>query len=276
MLCALFEQTERVATMKDKRIDGGKEFDWGKTSKDYAKYRDIYPTEFYNRILAAGVALAGQKVLDIGTGTGVLPRNLYAHGAAFTGTDIAENQIKEAKLLSQQAGMDITYQCVPAEQLDFLPASFDAVTACQCFAYFRHEVVAPKLHTLLKPGGRFVVLYMEWLPFEDAIAGASENLVLQYNPAWSGYGETRHNNVIPPVYFDYFDLEKEEMYDLMVPFTRESWNGRMKACRGIGASLSEERVQAFDAEHLALLQKIAPPQFEVLHCVAMTVLKAKV
>ena len=25
-----------------KDIDKGKDFDWGKTSKDYAKYRDIY------------------------------------------------------------------------------------------------------------------------------------------------------------------------------------------------------------------------------------------
>ena len=32
-------------------IDKGKPFDWGKTSDDYAKYRDIYPQEFYEYIL---------------------------------------------------------------------------------------------------------------------------------------------------------------------------------------------------------------------------------
>lgn len=31
----------------NKNIDHGKAFDWGKTSEDYAKYRDIYPKEFY-------------------------------------------------------------------------------------------------------------------------------------------------------------------------------------------------------------------------------------
>ena len=31
-------------------IDNGKTFDWGNTSKDYAKYRDIYPDEFYQSI----------------------------------------------------------------------------------------------------------------------------------------------------------------------------------------------------------------------------------
>ena len=34
----------------DNRIDGGKAFDWGRTSAEYAKYRDIYPKEFYQKM----------------------------------------------------------------------------------------------------------------------------------------------------------------------------------------------------------------------------------
>ena len=34
----------------NKNIDHGKAFDWGKTSEDYAKYRDIYPKEFYAKL----------------------------------------------------------------------------------------------------------------------------------------------------------------------------------------------------------------------------------
>ena len=33
--------------IKDKNIDDGKEFDWGRTSGDYTKFRDIYTDEFY-------------------------------------------------------------------------------------------------------------------------------------------------------------------------------------------------------------------------------------
>ena len=32
--------------IKDKNIDDGKEFDWGRTSGDYAKFMDIYTDEF--------------------------------------------------------------------------------------------------------------------------------------------------------------------------------------------------------------------------------------
>lgn len=45
-------------------IDAGNGFNWGKTSKDYAKYRDIYPEEFYQYIINLGLCKDGQKCLD--------------------------------------------------------------------------------------------------------------------------------------------------------------------------------------------------------------------
>ncbi|MBQ5315081.1 MAG: class I SAM-dependent methyltransferase, partial [Oscillospiraceae bacterium] len=128
------------------KIDNGKGFDWGKTSSDYAKYRDIYPEEFYQKILSLGICKNGQNVLDIGTGTGVIPRNMYRFGAKFTGTDIAENQIEQAKILAKNSDMDIDFLCCPTEKLDFPDESFDVITACQCFFYFDHDITAPKLY----------------------------------------------------------------------------------------------------------------------------------
>ena len=99
--------------MQNQNIDSGTVFDWGRTSDDYAKFRDIYPLAFYEKILERNCGTAGQQVLDIGTGTGVLPRNLYAAGAHWTGSDIAPNQIAQAKACS--AGMDIAYLVSAAE-----------------------------------------------------------------------------------------------------------------------------------------------------------------
>jgi len=262
----------KIMEITDKNIDSGKAFDWGRTSSDYAKYRDIYPQEFYDRILGWGLCGSGQKVLDLGTGTGVIPRNMVRYGAQWTGADISPEQIEQAKLLSQGSGIE--YIACPTEKLTFPDDTFDTVTACQCYWYFDHKTTAPMLHRIIKKNGSFLILYMAWLPGEDAVADASEKLVLKYNPAWSGGGETFHPLFIPEEYLENgFELARHIEYRLDVPFTRESWNGRMKACRGIGASLSAEEVMAWEKEHMALLEDIAPEEFTIRHFAAMAELK---
>lgn len=254
-------------------IDGGKSFDWGKASADYAKYRDIYPPIFFDKVAQLGLCVKGQRVLDLGTGTGVVPRAMYHYGAKWTGADISENQIIQARTLSE--GMDVDYIVSPAEDIDFPDGTFDVITACQCFFYFDYEKVVPKLAKLLKSGGRLVILFMAWVPADDDIARASEELVLKYNPAWTGGGYERAPVYVPETAEEYFDIELREEYDLMVPFTRESWNGRMKACRGVGASLTPEQTAAWEKEHKAMLESIAEPGFEVLHHAAMAVLRKR-
>ena len=89
--------------IRDNAIDGGKGFDWGK--------------EFYEKILDRGLCKDGQSILDIGTGTGVLPRNLYPYGGKWTGIDISAEQIEQAKKLS--VGMDIDYETGATENINF-------------------------------------------------------------------------------------------------------------------------------------------------------------
>ena len=259
--------------MQDPNIDHGVRFDWGRASADYARYRDIYPPAFYDALISRGLCTAGQRVLDLGTGTGALPRALYRYGADFTGVDAAPAQIEQAKRLAAQGGMDIRFFCARAEDCRFPEGSFDAVTACQCFVYFDHAALAPLLHRWLRPGGRFAVLYMAWLPGEDEIAARSEELILRCNPAWTGCGETRHPIAVPPDYDGYFVRETQQVFDLPVHFSRESWHGRIRACRGVGASLDGDALARFDAEHRALLARTAPPEFDVLHYAAVTILR---
>ena len=259
----------------DKRIDSGKAFDWGKTSKEYAKYRDIYPSVFYRKIADRGLCVKDQKVLDLGTGTGVLPRHMYPFGADWVGTDISPEQIEQARILAEDAGMNIDFRAVSTELLDFPDGTFDVITACQCFWYFDHDKVMPVLADLLKRDGKLVILYMAWLPEEDKIAGESEKMILKYSPHWTGAGEHRHPNWIPDTAYDYFDLVEHEEYDLKVHFTKETWHGRIKASRGIGASLSADELQKWDREHREMLDRIAPEEFDVLHYAAITVMKKK-
>ena len=131
------------------------------------------------------------------------------------------------------------------------------------------------LYRMLKPNGKLLVLYMAWLPYEDKIAGKSEELVLKYSPKWSGAGETLHPIQIPDCYELCFDVLYHEEYLLNVHFSRDTWNGRMKACRGVGASLFKEELKEWEAEHLKMLSEIAPEEFDIKHYAALVELQAQ-
>ena len=49
----------------------------------------------------------------------------------------------------------------------------------------------------------------------------------------------------------------------------------MKACRGVGASLTQNEIMNWEREHTILLEKIAPNEFDVLHYAAAAELKKK-
>ena len=256
-------------------IDKGKAFDWGKTSSDYAKYRDIYPQEFYDYILSLGLCKDGQRVLDLGTGTGVPPRNMYRYGAEWTGTDIAENQIAQAKALAKEAGMNIEFFTCRAEEVSFPENTFDVITACQCIWYFDHSVTSETFVRMLKSGGRFLILYMGWLPYEDVVAGKSEKIILKHNPDWTAYGDTVHPVWVPEVYLKNFVLLSQKEFRVDIPFTRDGWHGRMRACRGVGASMSPEQLAAWDREHREMLEQNAPEKFMVKHYVSVAELQVR-
>lgn len=60
-----------------------------------------------------------------------------------------------------------------------------------------------------------------------------------------------------------------EEYDINVHFTREGWHGRMRACRGVGASLPEEKLKMWEKEHYEMLLDNADEEFDILHFVSM-------
>ena len=215
-------------------IDGGRPFDWSRASPTYARYRDIYPREMLDAIGRMGRCSDGHRVLDVGTGTGVIPRMMRDCGAEWTGIDSSSGQISQAMSLSE--GMGIRYLVSSVEDADLPDSHFDTVTACQCMQYFDHPRAARNIRRMLALRGLLLFAYMAWLPDEDVIARATEDLVLEYNPRWSGAGETVHPIDVPDVYLGFFEPVDHIEFVADVPFTRDTWNGRVRSCRGIGAS----------------------------------------
>ena len=244
-------------------VDDGKAFDFGKTSKAYAKYRDIYPEEVFEKLHDIGVGVQGSRWLDLGTGTGVIPRGLAKYGADIVATDISEQQITEAIALSKDYS-NIKYEVLAAEDISYPEHSFDAVTACQCFWYFDPNTVVPVIKSLLKPGGIFLKLYMSYLK-EESIAQDSNSIVKRINGNWKGASPA-----LQDLNTHYFEDPHTETMLVDIPFTRDSWHGRMMASRGVMASMNAEQLAQFDAEHRKMLEEKYPEKFTVRHKVFFT------
>ena len=240
-------------------IDGGKAFDFGRTSADYARFRDIYPADMYEKLINLGVGKEGQKILDLGSGTAVLPMNMYRTGAHFTATDISPAQVRAGEELAAERGMDIDFKVCPAENTGFEDNSFDVVTAVQCFHYFDPERVADEIYRVLKPGGLFCKIFMDWLPARDPSIREMEELILKYNPTWTGAGFDKYRYTYPEWAEGRFRIHTIHNYDTKLSFSKEAWLGRVRSSRGVGASLSPELISAFERDYRTLLQKSDKP-----------------
>ena len=249
-------------------IDDGQQIDWGQSSADYAAFRPGPPRSFYRRLEAFGIGLAGQRMLDLGTGTGLLAREFAGAGCLCAGIDVSAGQIAAASRLAKEQALEVDFREAPAEQIPFDDASFDVITANQCWLYFDLARAIPEVRRVLAPGGRLVVSHFSPLPRLDDIVRACEALVLKYNPSWSGadwHGRVPARPGWSRNDFEDFDLQLMFYYDEGIEFSHESWRGRLRALRGIGPTLPAARVAEFDRELQQLLEEIAPKRFEVLH-----------
>lgn len=246
--------------MKLENIDRGNEFDFGRTSANYAIYRDIYPQSMYDKLISFGIGREGQRILDLGSGTAILPINLYQTGAHFTATDISEKQIEFGRKIASDRGMErIDFRVCSAEDTGFDDNSFDIVTAMQCFQYFDKKKATAEIRRVLKPEGRFCKIFMDWLPFQDSVIYELEQLVLKYNPSWNGcgFGEFRYS--YPDWAEKQFEIETIHSYNAVLNFSKEAWIGRVKTCRGVGASMPQKKIAEFENEYRGILQKYSEP-----------------
>jgi len=240
-------------------------FDWGRTSADYGRYRPGPPDSCYARLRAFGVGAPGQRIADLGTGTGLVARELARRGCAVSGVDLAAPQIATAREEAAREGLAIDFRVAPAEETGLPGNAFDAVTANQCWVYFDAPRAIAEVRRLLRPGGLLVQSTINWLPRVDPLAREVEALVLRHNPRWTGAGWDGEVPPIPDWARAPFRMTGMFCYDEGLPFTRETWRGRIRACRGTGASLTAGELERFDAEHAALLERMVPDRFEVVH-----------
>jgi 2-polyprenyl-6-hydroxyphenyl methylase/3-demethylubiquinone-9 3-methyltransferase len=109
--------------------------------------------------VAARATLAGERVLDVGCGGGLLAEGLARAGAQVTAIDLAPGMIEVARLHAAEAGLDIDYRVAPAEAVAAAsPQQFAVLTCMEMLEHVPEPAdMLATLGQLLRPGGDLFV-----------------------------------------------------------------------------------------------------------------------
>lgn len=126
--------------------------------------------------------LFGKTVIDIGCGGGILAESMARSGALVTGLDMANDSLNVARLHALEAGVEVNYQQVTAEQYaQSHAAQFDVVTCMEMLEHVPQPMsVIQACADLAKPGATlfFSTLNKTWKAYLLAIVGAEQVLKL--------------------------------------------------------------------------------------------------
>lgn len=235
--------------------------DFGRTARDYARYRTAFPPELFARLAAVGIGTAGHRVVDIGTGTGTLARGFAAAGCAVAGVDVAPEMLVEARRLDDEAGVSVDYRVAGAEDTGLPSASWDVVSAGQSWHWFDRPRVLAEARRLLVGCGALAICYRDYVVTPGNLCAVSEELVLAHNPGWpmakSDYDYPEWTDEVRAAGFGHVTMLD---FEVDVLFTHDEWRGRMRSSNGVGASLPDAAVAAFDAELAEILRTRFPDE----------------
>jgi len=122
---------------------------------------------------------AGQEVLDVACGTGVVAITASRLGARVRGLDLTPELLERARENARIAGAEIAFAEGDVEAMPFPDATFDVVLSQfgHMFAP-RPDVALSEMLRVLKPGG--TIAFSTWPP--ELLIGSSFRLVGSYMP----------------------------------------------------------------------------------------------
>nr|WP_279536277.1 class I SAM-dependent methyltransferase [Nocardioides ochotonae] len=120
---------------------------------DYERHRPPYPEQLWVRLYELGVLRSGRRVLDLGAGTGEAAVRLVSAGAVVTAVEPGSSLA--ARLRRRVPAAEV--MIATAEEAVLPEAAFDLAVAATAAHWFDLDIVLPKLHRALRPGGRLAV-----------------------------------------------------------------------------------------------------------------------
>jgi SAM-dependent methyltransferase len=170
----------RTNTAPDAALAAIQEF-W--SGGDYDRLASYGSAAEASRLVRFACVNAGDQLLDVGTGSGIVAIVAAQRGARVTGVDPTPALLAKARDNAELAGVDTLWQEGVAEFLPFPDASFDVVLSQYAHMFSAApERAASEMLRVLKPGGR--IAFAAWTP--DGLAPRLMGLSVAYLPPMPG------------------------------------------------------------------------------------------
>ena len=163
ILWGLYVVTRPVTAFEPEPETCGMTMNWA------APFYDVYcgavglGRGFRERTLQVAAIRPGEKILDVGCGTGVLTRmalDIAGPGGSAVGIDPASKMIRVSRETAARLGSQAEFKVAAIEALPFPDASFDGVVSSLMLHHLPPETKRQGLAEVLrvlKPGGRLVI-----------------------------------------------------------------------------------------------------------------------
>jgi len=123
----------------------------------YEKFRPPYPAEFF-RVVAQRLGLRTEhRLIDLGTGPGLLALGFSPHVGRIVGVDPEPAMLAAAAKAAARVGQEFTLIESKAEALPREVGQFDVVTIGRALHWMASEPTAALLERLVAPGGVILV-----------------------------------------------------------------------------------------------------------------------
>jgi SAM-dependent methyltransferase len=152
---------------------------WAAAGREYEKFSEDLSDAVLHCIDRLAPK-AGEKVLDVATGTGWGARQVARRGAKVHGIDFSEDLIEAGKQLAEEEGLEVELQTADAEALPFEDGTFDVVMSTFGVMFVQQpEAASNELSRVCRPGGRIGLT--SWPP-DCTIAKLVKEVFTPYRP----------------------------------------------------------------------------------------------
>jgi SAM-dependent methyltransferase len=196
-----------------------------------------------------GVGLPGQRLLDLGTGTGLLARAFALRGCRVTGLDLSGELLAEARRADLAAKVSIDYIQAPAEASGLPAGEFDVISAATCWHWFDRPKVAAEARRLLRPEGRLVIAALDWHARPGNVVDVTRETIQDFSPvpapkSWNTFQYPAWTHDLSAAGFDDWEACA---FTTQLPYSHQAWLGRIRASAGVGPVMDPPTLARFDA-----------------------------